>query len=68
MKEFKIKIENLYKIFGAAPESVLVQVRQGFTKQELLEKHSHVLGLTDINIEIPVRKISVILGVEFQNN
>ena len=63
MSEAKIRIENLYKIFGPNPQSVLGDVQQGMSKQELLEKHNHVLGLKDINIDVPEREISVIMGL-----
>ena len=63
MTEPKIKIENLYKIFGSNPKAMLKYVKQGISKQELLEKHGHVLGLKDININIPAHKISVIMGL-----
>lgn len=63
MTEVKIRIENLYKIFGTRPTSVLEKVQNGISKQELLEKHNHVLGLKDINIDIPTREVSVIMGL-----
>ena len=63
MTEVKIRIENLYKIFGSQPQSVLEEVQNGISKQELLEKHNHVLGLKDINIDIPTREVSVIMGL-----
>jgi len=63
MTEPKIRIQNLYKIFGAKPQSVLKDVEQGMSKQELLEQHNHVLGLKDINIDIPARGVSVIMGL-----
>ncbi len=63
MSKTKIKIESLYKIFGASPKSVLGRVEQGMSKQELLEEHNHVLGLKDINIDVPTREISVIMGL-----
>ena len=63
MAETKISIENLYKIFGPRPQSVLAAVQQGMSKQELLEEHDHVLGLKDINIEVSAREISVIMGL-----
>ncbi len=63
MTDIKIKIENLYKIFGTRPASVLDKVREGISKQDLLENHGHVLGLNDINIDIPARQISVIMGL-----
>ncbi|MEM7209154.1 MAG: betaine/proline/choline family ABC transporter ATP-binding protein [Pseudomonadota bacterium] len=63
MTDVKIKIQNLYKIFGQKPQSVLQHVKDGISKTELLEKHGHVLGLKDINIDIPARGISVIMGL-----
>ena len=63
MVETKINIENLYKIFGPRPQSVLAAVKQGMSKQELLELHNHVLGLKDINIDVSARQISVIMGL-----
>ena len=63
MTDTKIKIENLYKIFGAKPKSMLKHVEQGISKQDLLEKHNHVLALNDINIDIPAKGITVIMGL-----
>lgn len=63
MTDTKIKIESLYKIFGANPKSVLPHVLDGISKQDLLTQHAHVLGLKDINIDIPAKGISVIMGL-----
>ena len=63
MAETKIGIESLYKIFGPRPQAVLPAVQQGMSKQELLEKHNHVLGLRDINVDVSAREISVIMGL-----
>lgn len=59
----KVKISNLYKVFGTNPNSVMPLVHEGISKQELLDVHGHVLGLKDINIDIPERKIQVIMGL-----
>ena len=58
----KIRIESLYKIFGPRAESVLEDVKQGMSKQELLER-DHILGLKDINVDVTPREISVIMGL-----
>ena len=63
MTDTKIRIKNLYKVFGSDPKGAMEQVRHGVSKQDLLEKHSHVLGLRDINIDIPEKCISVIMGL-----
>ena len=59
----KIKISNLYKVFGKNPTAAMAHVRNGASKQELLDEHGHVLGLRDINIDIPERRIQVIMGL-----
>ena len=62
MADAKIKIKNLFKIFGNKPDQIMPLVRQGMSKQELLDEHKHVLGLSDINIDIPEKRIHVIMG------
>ncbi len=63
MAEAKIRIKNLYKIFGNKPDQIMPLVRQGMSKQELLDEHKHVLGLSDINIDIPAKRVHVIMGL-----
>ncbi len=63
MSEIKIQIKNLYKIFGKNPRSALEQVKDGVNKDELLEKHNHVLGLKDINLDINEKSIQVVMGL-----
>lgn len=63
VSDIKVSIKNLYKIFGSNPESVLGEARAGMSKADLLEKHSHVLGLKDVNIDIQARGIQVIMGL-----
>ncbi|EJZ18941.1 glycine betaine/L-proline ABC transporter ATP-binding protein, partial [Rhizobium sp. Pop5] len=58
-----IKIRNLYKIFGPTPSAFVEAVQKGLTKTELNAKHGHVLGLRDINVEIPSGRIQVIMGL-----
>lgn len=58
-----VSIKGLYKIFGAKPQSVLPEVLSGMSKTELLEKHHHVLGLRDINVDMQEGEITVIMGL-----
>ncbi|MFJ4443399.1 glycine betaine/L-proline ABC transporter ATP-binding protein [Pseudomonas sp. NPDC089422] len=58
-----IKIRNLYKIFGPHAAMHIDAVKQGMTKTELMERHGHVLGLRDINLEMPGGCIQVIMGL-----
>ncbi len=62
-EQMKVQIKNLYKIFGSNPKAMVEKVQGGMGKPELLEKHGHVLGLKDINLDIPARKVQVIMGL-----
>lgn len=62
-RNIKISIRNLYKIFGPVPDVALAYVRRGMGKTELLDKHNHVLGLQDINVDIREGEITVIMGL-----
>ena len=63
MNKIKLKISNLYKIFGNKPENYVDLVKSGLSKQELLDSHNHVLGLKDININIFEQQVQVIMGL-----
>jgi glycine betaine/proline transport system ATP-binding protein len=58
-----IKIRHLYKIFGPDAAKHVDAVKNGLSKAELNERFSHVLGLKDINIEMPSGSIQVIMGL-----
>ncbi|WP_136685058.1 quaternary amine ABC transporter ATP-binding protein [Falsirhodobacter xinxiangensis] len=58
-----IQIRNLYKIFGPRGGEFVSAVQGGMSKQELNDKHRHVLGLRDINLDIPAGRIQVIMGL-----
>ena len=63
MNNIKIQIKNLYKIFGSKSLQMMQHVQDGMSKEELLEKYNHVLGLDNININIPEKGIQVIMGL-----
>ncbi|MBU2533807.1 MAG: betaine/proline/choline family ABC transporter ATP-binding protein [Alphaproteobacteria bacterium] len=62
-KTKKVVIRDLYKIFGPDPQSVLEYAREGMSKSDLLDKHGHILGLRDINVEMAEGEITVIMGL-----
>ena len=59
----KIKIKNLYKIFGKNSELSIPLIEKGMGKDELLEKKGHVLGLSNINMDIEEGEIHVVMGL-----
>jgi glycine betaine/proline transport system ATP-binding protein len=58
-----IKIRNLYKIFGPKAATHVAAVKGGLSKSDLLKQTGHVLGLRDINLDIPAGSIQVIMGL-----
>jgi len=58
-----VKIRGLYKIFGANAASHVQMVKDGLSKTDLMHRHQHVLGLSDINLSIPAGSIQVIMGL-----
>jgi glycine betaine/proline transport system ATP-binding protein len=48
----KIEINNIYKIFGNNPDSVMDMVKNGSTKDEVLEQTGHTVGLDNVSLNI----------------
>ena len=63
VSNIKIQIKDLYKIFGSKPKQMLEKIKEGFSKEELLDKYNHTVGLQDINIDVPARGIQVVMGL-----
>ncbi len=61
--DIKVKITNLTKIFGPKAKSVLKHVDNGMSKDDLLKEHKHVLGLSNINLDLANKNIEVIMGL-----
>jgi glycine betaine/proline transport system ATP-binding protein len=62
-QDTKIKISNLTKIFGPKSQSMVKYVDNGVGKDELLKVHKHVLGLSNISLELANKNIEVIMGL-----
>ena len=59
----KIEINNVYKIFGNNPKSVLPLVKDGSSKEEILEKTGHTVGLDNVSMKIEEGEIFVCMGL-----
>lgn len=62
-KSVGIRLQGVYKIFGDNPKAHINAVLAGMSKSELLEKHHHILGLNNVNIDMPAGGIQVIMGL-----
>ena len=63
MVEPMVRMRGLYKIFGERGKGVLHHVQSGMSKEELLARHGHVLGLNNINVDMQAGEITVVMGL-----
>ncbi|WP_459614780.1 quaternary amine ABC transporter ATP-binding protein [Bordetella sp. 2513F-2] len=59
----KIEVQNIYKIFGPHPGKWLQAAQEGISKEDLLARSGHTLGLRDISLSIEEGSIYVIMGL-----
>ena len=59
----KIEINNVYKIFGPKPSSVLKMVQDGATKEDVLEQTGHTVGLDNVSLKIEEGETFVCMGL-----
>ncbi|MFO7853848.1 MAG: betaine/proline/choline family ABC transporter ATP-binding protein [Paracoccaceae bacterium] len=63
-RPIKIRVRDLYKIFGVDPQAALEKVlNEGVGKEELLNEHGHVLGLRRIDVDMRAGEVTVIMGL-----
>ena len=58
-----VRMRGLYKIFGERGKGVLHHVQSGMSKEDLLARHGHVLGLNNINVDMQAGEITVVMGL-----
>lgn len=59
----KIKLENVSKIFGPNPKSVIPMIEAGKSKKEILDKTNHTVGVYDASLEIKEGEVFVVMGL-----
>tara|TARA_B100000686_G_scaffold331744_1_gene395633 strand:+ start:593 stop:1621 length:1029 start_codon:yes stop_codon:yes gene_type:complete len=59
----KIEIKNIYKIFGENPQSILPMVKNGATKESVLEETGHTVGLDDVSLKVEEGETFVCMGL-----
>ena len=59
-----IKIENVWKIFGdRADQAMQAILRDGLTKQQVLEEYNAVIGVADVSLDIKRGEIFCVMGL-----
>ncbi len=59
----KIEVKELYKIFGSHPREALVKLKSGRSKEDLLQKTGHTVGINDASFSVDEGEIFVIMGL-----
>jgi len=62
-KNHKIRCQEVWKIFGPNPESVLELVENGASKQELLEQTGHVIAIRNVSFAVQENEVFVVMGL-----
>ncbi len=59
----KLKVENVYKIFGAQPKRAMTRVRKGQGKDEIFAETGMTVGVNNASFDINEGEIFVIMGL-----
>src|SRR5690625_723623 len=59
----QIKLENVSKIFGSKPKSVIPMVKEGMSKDDILAKTGHTVGVYNASLEVKKGEVFVIMGL-----
>lgn len=62
MKDVKVSIRDLYKVFGRRPQRVYEGLLEGKDREELT-KDNHVIALEDVSLDIMPGEVFVIMGL-----
>jgi glycine betaine/proline transport system ATP-binding protein len=58
-----ISCQNVWKVFGPDPDSIIDNSDNGTTKQEVLEQTGHVIAVKDVSFDIKEDEIFVVMGL-----
>lgn len=59
----QIKLERVSKIFGSRPKSAIPLIEQGMSKEDILAKTGHTVGVYDATMEIKKGELFVVMGL-----
>lgn len=61
--EDKIIIKNLVKIFGPKPKHAMKRLKEGWSKEKILRKTGHTIGVNNVSFEVKEGEFFVIMGL-----
>jgi len=59
----KVRVENLYKIFGTNPRRAIPMLEEGKSKNEILDEIGCTVAVNNANLEIELGEIFVVMGL-----
>lgn len=59
----KVEIKNLYKIFGKKSKKILQLVKEGKTKENILNATNHVVALNNVSFHVNDGEVFVVMGL-----
>ncbi|GAA3023637.1 quaternary amine ABC transporter ATP-binding protein [Tetragenococcus solitarius] len=59
----KVRVEHLTKVFGRRTQQALELVRQGKSKQEIVEETGATVGVHDVSFDVEEGEVFVIMGL-----
>jgi len=59
----KLRVENLYKIFGSEPRRAIPLLEQGKSKEEILDETGCTVAINDASFEVERGEIFVVMGL-----
>ncbi|MBD8067100.1 glycine betaine/L-proline ABC transporter ATP-binding protein [Devosia sp. PTR5] len=59
----KLRVKDVYKIFGDAPDKALDLLAKGETKEAIFESTGQTIGVQDANFEVEEGQIFVVMGL-----
>jgi glycine betaine/proline transport system ATP-binding protein len=59
----KVEIEHLYKIFGPSPEEAIKLLKDGASKDSILQSTSNIVGVADASFAVEQGQIFMVMGL-----
>lgn len=63
MAETKMRVENLFKVFGDQPDLVFSYVDQELSREEIRKRTGQTVALRDINFDVKEGEVFVVMGL-----
>ena len=59
----KLRVKDLYKVFGANPEKGVEAAKKGMSKDEIMSRYKLAVGVNNVSFEVGASEILVIMGL-----